>query len=167
VHREIPKELRALIDPVVKDAGLELVDVLINRGKQPWQVRIIVDTPQSDGRVPVERCAEVSRELSSNFDAADPIPASYQLEVSSPGLDRILARQKDFEAACGSEIRLQTREPLEGRRRFRGKLLAFDGETACLEVEGRTVGIPFGEVAKANLVYEFTRSDFAPEATSG
>ncbi|MCH2173259.1 ribosome maturation factor RimP [Myxococcota bacterium] len=159
--------MRTLIDPVVGDAGLELVDVLINRGKQPWQVRVIVDTPQSDGRVPIDQCAEVARELSTNFDAADPIPVSYQLEVSSPGLDRILARQKDFEAACGFEIKLQTREPLDGRRRFRGKLLAFDGEIARVEVEGRTVGIPFDEVAKANLVYEFTRSDFAPEVTSG
>jgi ribosome maturation factor RimP len=162
VYRDIPEELRALIEPVVESAGLELVDVLVTRGRRPWLLRVTIDTPEGDGRVPVDRCAEVSREIETHLDAADAVPAEYRLEVSSPGLDRLLAREKDFTAACGSEVRIETRRPLEGRRRhFRGQLIAFEGGVARLTVDGRDVEIPFADVAKANTIYKFTRADFA------
>jgi ribosome maturation factor RimP len=119
VYRDIPEELRVLIEPVVDDAGFELVDVLIRRGGQPWLVRITIDTQSADGRVPVERCADVSREVETRLDAANAIPASYRLEVSSPGLDRLLSREKDFAAARGARIQVETYTPLDGRRRFR------------------------------------------------
>ncbi|MDH3521478.1 MAG: ribosome maturation factor RimP, partial [Myxococcales bacterium] len=137
------------------------VDVRITRGRPPWLLRITIDTPLGDGRVSVDRCAEVSREVEVQLDAADAIASAYRLEVSSPGLDRVLAREKDFAAACGSEVRIETRRPLAGRRRFRGLLLGFDGGTAKLCVDGQEIGIPFAEVAKANAVYNFTPADFA------
>jgi ribosome maturation factor RimP len=117
VYRDIPEELRALIEPVVESAGLELVDVLITRGRRPWLLRVTIDTPEGNGRVPVERCAEVSREVETNLDSADAVPAEYRLEVSSPGLDRLLAREKDFTAARGSEVWIETRRPLDASRR--------------------------------------------------
>jgi ribosome maturation factor RimP len=162
VYRDIPEELRRLIEPVVADSGFELVDLAVRRGRAPWHLRVTIDTPQMDGRVPVDRCASVSREIETHLDAAGGFPASYCLEVSSPGLDRILAREKDFEAALGAEVRIETRQPLGGRRRFRGKLVAFAGGVAQLEVDGSRVGIPFAEVAKANTVYQFTAADFSP-----
>ena len=161
VYRDIPEELRALIEPVVEGYELELVDVLITRGGRPRLLRVTIDTPEGDGCVSVERCAQVSRELETQLDAADPIASEYRLEISSPGLDRLLAREKDFSAACGSEVQIETRRPLDGRRRFRGRLLDFDGSVAKLTVDGNEVGIPFAEVAKANTVYEFTQADFA------
>ncbi|MDH5306861.1 MAG: ribosome maturation factor RimP [Myxococcales bacterium] len=161
MYRDIPEDLRALIEPVVEAAGFELVDVRITRGRPPWLLRITIDTPLGDGRVSVDRCAEVSREVEVQLDAADAIASAYRLEVSSPGLDRVLAREKDFAAACGSEVRIETRRPLAGRRRFRGLLLGFDGGTAKLCVDGQEIGIPFAEVAKANAVYNFTPADFA------
>ncbi len=161
MYRDIPEELRTLIEPVVEDAGLELVDVALSRGRPPLLLRVTIDTPQGDGRVPVDVCARVSREVETNLDAADAIRQRYRLEVSSPGLDRLLAREKDFEAACGSEVRLETRRPVDGRRRFRGRLLDFRHGTARLSVEGRDVHVPFEEVAKAHTVYEFSRADFA------
>jgi ribosome maturation factor RimP len=85
----------------------------------------------------------------------------YRLEVSSPGLDRLLAREKDFRAACGSEVWIETRQPLDGRRRFRGQLITFEEGVARLTVDGCEVGIPFADVAKANTIYKFTRADFA------
>ena len=106
MYRDIPEELRGIVEPVVVEAGLELVDVVLNRGPRPWMLRVTVDTPKSDGRVPVERCADVSRELDSQLDAADAVPGAYRLEVSSPGLDRLLAREKDFSAACGSRVQV-------------------------------------------------------------
>jgi len=96
VYRDIPEELRVLIEPVVGDAGFELVDALLTRGRAPWLLRVILDTPEGDGRVPIEHCARVSREIGSQLDAADAIAVPYRLEVSSPGLDRVLAREKDF-----------------------------------------------------------------------
>jgi ribosome maturation factor RimP len=166
VYRDIPEELRVLIEPVVESSGLELVDVMVARGGRPRLLRVTIDTPQGDGRVSVERCADVSREIETQLDAADAVTGEYQLEVSSPGLDRLLAREKDFAAACGSEVQIQTHRPLDGRRRFRGRLLEFDGGVAKLTVDGREVGIPFEEVAKANTVYKFTRADFATRASS-
>jgi len=161
MYRDIPEDLLALIEPVVEDTGLELVDVKITRGRPPWFVRITIDTPLLDGRVSVDRCAAVSREIAVQFDATDAIPSAYRLEVSSPGLDRILAREKDFAAACGSEVRIETHQPLEGRRRFRGVLVSFEGGTAKVCVDGREVGIPFTEVARANAIYNFTPADFS------
>jgi ribosome maturation factor RimP len=153
VYRDIPEELRALIEPVVESAGLELVDVLITRGRRPWLLRVTIDTPEGNGRVPVDRCAEVSREVETNLDSADAVPAEYRLEVSSPGLDRLLAREKDFTAARGSEVWIETRRPLDGRGRFRGQLITFEEGVARLSVDGREVEIPFAEVAKANTIY--------------
>jgi ribosome maturation factor RimP len=165
VYRDIPEELRLLIEPVVADAGFELVDALLTRGRAPWLLRVTIDTPEGDGRVPIERCAAVSRELGSQLEAADAIPVSYRLEVSSPGLDRLLAREKDFERACGSEIHVETRRPLDGRRRFRGLLLAYEGGALRLRLDAGEIAIPFAEIAKAHRIYRFTRDDFAPQAT--
>jgi ribosome maturation factor RimP len=163
MYRDIPEELRRLVEPVVDAASLELVDAVLARGRPPWCLRVTVDNPSGDGRVPIERCAAVSRELSTHLDAADAIPVAYRLEVSSPGLDRMLAREKDFAAACGAEVALETRRPLEGRRRFRGTLFAFEDGIARLRVDGVEVGIPFDAVAKAHTIYRFTRADFATE----
>jgi len=166
MYRDMPEELRGVVEPVVVEAGLELVDVQLRQGPRPWLLRITVDTPDGDGRVSVERCADVSKELDTQLDAADAVPGAYRLEVSSPGLDRVLTRQKDFSAACGSRVQLETRRPLEGRRRFRGMLLGFDGEVARVAVEGHEFPIPFDEVSKAKIIYEFTSADFAPAAES-
>lgn len=161
MYRDIPEELKALIEPLVEDAGFELVDVKLTRGRQPWLLRITIDNPNGDGRVGVDRCADVSREVETHLDAGDAISGPYRLEVSSPGLDRVLAREKDFAAACGCEVRIETRQPLAGQRRFRGRLLGFADGVATLSVDGREVVIPFAAVVKANTIYEFTREDFA------
>jgi ribosome maturation factor RimP len=161
VYRDIPEEMRALIEPIVQDHGLELVDIERHQGRPPWTVRVIVDSAAGDGRVPIERCAELSREIGARLDAADAIPVAWSLEVSSPGLDRVLAREKDFAAACGREIKLETRTPQAGRSRFRGRLLGFDARVARLLVDGTEFAIAFDDVARARAVYEFTRDDFA------
>lgn len=163
MYREIPEALRALIEPVVEDHGCELVDVELPRGGG-GVLRVIVDTHEGDGRVPVDRLAEMSREIETNLDAADAVPGRYRLEVSSPGLDRVLAREKDFAAAAerGAEVRLETRRPLDGRRRFRGPLVGFADAVLRVVVDGQEVRIPFAEVAKARTVYQFSRADYKP-----
>ncbi len=155
-----------MIEPVVADAGCELVDVLVARGHVPWTLRVTVDTPQCDGRVLVDRCAAISREIGSQLDVADAIEAPYRLEVSSPGLDRLLAREKDFAAACGKEVKLKTRRPVGGRRRFKGRLLDFSGGMVLLKVDGQDFEIPFAQIERANSMYQFSRADFASEKSS-
>jgi ribosome maturation factor RimP len=108
----------------------------------------------------VDGCAAVSRELGSQLDVADTIKADYRLEVSSPGLDRPLTREKDFVSACGREVQIETRQPISGRRRFRGILVRFEGDVAAIEVDGNEVEICFAEVSKAKTVYQFSRADF-------
>jgi ribosome maturation factor RimP len=164
VYRDIPEELRALIEPVVDEAGFELLDVKLARGGKPWTLRITIDTRECDGRVPVDSCAAVSRELGSQLDVADAIEANYRLEVSSPGLDRPLTREKDFASACGREVQIETRQPISGRRRFRGVLIRFEGDVAAIEVDGSEVEISFADVLKAKTVYQFSRADFVGRA---
>ena len=86
--------------------------------------------------------------------------------MSSPGLDRVLSREKDFAAACGREVKLETRRPLDGRRRFRGVLVGFDAGRARLSVDGREIGIDFADVARANTIYQFTAADFSEDSCS-
>jgi ribosome maturation factor RimP len=160
MYRDIPEDLRILIEPVVADAGLELVDVSLARGGHPWNLRITVDTPIGDGRVPVDRCARVAREIGTQLDVADAIESAYRLEVSSPGLDRVLAREKDFTSACGSEVQVETRTPIAGRRRFRGVLMSFEDNIASIDVDGVESQVPFAEVSKAKLFYQFSSADY-------
>jgi ribosome maturation factor RimP len=167
MYRDIPSELRELIEPVVADHGLELVDVTLHRGRSPWLLRVTVDTPAGDGRVSIDRCAEVSREIATQLDATDFSPGAYHLEVSSPGMDRVLAREIDFARACGSEVSVETRRPLDGRRRFRGTLLGFESDVATISVDGRAFQVPFAEVAKANSIYRFSSADFGGKGSRG
>ena len=166
MYREIPEALRRVVEPVVRAHGLALVDVVQRRGPAPWLLRVIVDTLAGDGRVPVEACARLSRELGVHLDAGELLTARYELEVSSPGLSRTLARERDFEAACGKQVKLETRAPIAGRRRFQGQLLAFEnGRVRLLPSDAGTdadaVEIPFDEIARGREVYEFRREDFA------
>ena len=161
MYHEIPEQLRELIEPVIADHGLELVDAEFSAGARNTVVRVVVDTPDGDGPVPVDRCAAVSRELATGLDARDDLAESYQLEVASPGLNRVLAREKDFRAACGREVKVETRHTLAGRKHFRGALRAFSGGVAELEIDGEAVAIPFLEVRRANEIYEFSSADFA------
>lgn len=161
MYRDIPPRLRELLEPVVAGHGLELVDAEVLTGPGGPLVRVVVDTPAGDGRVAVERCADVSRELGTGLEAEDLFPRGCRLEVASPGLDRVLAREKDFAAACGAEVKIETRRPLDGRRHFRGQLVAFADGVARVRVDGREYPVPFAEVARARQVYHFTPADFS------
>nr|ADI21990.1 uncharacterized protein conserved in bacteria [uncultured myxobacterium HF0200_01L06] len=158
MYRDIPEELRTLIEPVLEDHGCELVDtIVLNR---PKVVRIIIDRASEGRGVGIDLCAEISREVGTQLDAAEAIEGSYRLEVSSPGLHRVLSREKDFRAACGQNVNVTTKGLIDGRRRFNGQLLEFGDGLARVEVDGVRVGIPFDQIEKANLVYEFAASDF-------
>lgn len=170
IYRDIPDALRELIEPVVDEHGCELVNVELSGGGGGAQrrgrglLRITIDHPDGEGRVPIEKCVAISREVETLLDAADAVPGAYQLEVSSPGLDRVLGREKDVRAAVSLEVKLQTRRPIGGRKRFRGRLLSFDDGVLKMNVDGEEALIPFDEIEKANSIYEFTSADFAKKS---
>jgi ribosome maturation factor RimP len=152
MYRDIPGELLDLLEPVVLSHGLELVDAAVLRGPGRSHVRVVVDTPSGDGRVGVDQCAAVSREIGHGLDARDLIQGPYLLEVTSPGVDRVLAREKDFERAVGRRVKIETRQPLAQRRRFRGRLTAFDGARAQVETTAGAYAIPFELISKATAL---------------
>jgi len=167
VYSDIPEDLRASIEPIVEDHGYELMNVETVHGSQSVLLRITVDSRAGDGRVPVDALARMSREIETQLDAADAVAGSYRLEVSSPGLDRMLAREKDFAGARGREVKIRTRRPLDGRRRFKGGLVDFRDGVVLLDVDGRETRIGFDDVEKANVVYAFSSEDFHQDATKG
>lgn len=162
MYGHIPEAMKRVIEPVVEGHDLELVDVERRTGPTPWLLRVIVDNAQGDGRVPVERCAEVARELGVHLDAEDLVPVRFDLEVSSPGLSRVLGRERDFHAACGRRVKIETREAIDGRRRFTGVLLALAVGRVCMEQDdAEKVEIPFDAIVRAKALYEFSKADFA------
>ena len=155
MYRDIQPELRQLIEPVVCAHGLELVDATLKQGQGKRQLQIIVDTPVGDGRVNVGDCARVSREVGHTLDAQGTIPGSYLLEVCSPGVDRVLGREIDFERVVGRQVKIETREKLDGRSRFRGELAAFSGANATVRGEDWERSIPFASIARAKAFFPF------------
>src|SRR5258708_40207135 len=107
----------------------------------------------ADGRaMDVEACAVLSRALSAVLDVEDPLPSSYTLEVSSPGIDRPLTRPKDYARWAGHIARLETAEPVEGRRRFKGTLLGLEGDVVKLRLDdGQETEVPLSAVTRAKL----------------
>ena len=153
MYRDIPARLRAIVEPIVGDHGLELVDAEERGGRGQGRLRVVLDTPRGDGRVTVDQCAAVSRELSHALDAEDYLSGACMLEVSSPGVDRILAREVDFERAVGQRVSVETDRGIDGRRRFKGQLLEFRDDALVLELGDSKVAIPFARVARANVLY--------------
>ncbi|MBW2228829.1 MAG: ribosome maturation factor RimP [Deltaproteobacteria bacterium] len=160
MYRDIPDDLKEMIEPVVEDRGCELMNIESVHGAGPTLLRITIDSPSGDGRVPVDRLAEIAREVETHLDMHDAMSAEYRLEVSSPGLDRMLAREKDFDAVIGTEVKLRTRRPLDGRRRFRGVLSDYQDGVVRIAVGGHDVEIAFEDIEKANTVYAFSSADF-------
>ena len=149
----VAAEIAALVEPTLADMGFRIVRVTIS-GRNGTTVQIMAERP--DGTMTVEDCADVSRQLSPLLDAHDPISGQYTLEISSPGIDRPLARASDFVAWAGHEAKIEARELVDGRRRFRGVLKGLDGDTVLVEVPpdqgGPEVALPIGLIAEARLV---------------
>ena len=145
---DLERRVDAVIAPTVVGMGYELVRVYMSRG---GTLQIMVD--RADGKaIDVEDCATLSRALSAVLDVEDPISSPYTLEVSSPGIDRPLTRPKDYLRWSGHLARLETAEPLAGRRRFKGTLLGIEGELVKLRLEdGVETTVPFGAIGKAKL----------------
>lgn len=145
----------ALIEPALKNEGIELVDVECARMGSRWLIRIYLD--REDG-ITLEDCADMSRLIGDILDVNDIPPGPYNLEVSSPGLDRPLTRDKDFVRFKGRTIKIRLEEKLEGSRNFKGILTDFiidgDNRIVVIESEGKIYRLPKDKILKAKLEYE-------------
>ena len=147
--------LAHVAEPVIEQLGYRLVRVKVS-GADGCTVQIMAERP--DGSMTVEDCETVSRALSPVLDVADLIERAYRLEVSSPGIDRPLVRKSDFDRYAGHLVRVEMEVPLEGRKRFRGRLDGTEGDSARLhrddagEGEDKDVLLPIAEMGDAKLV---------------
>jgi len=147
--------------PVLDEKGCELVDLEYQREGQGWVLRLFIDQP---GGITLDTCAEVSREISVLLEVEDPIETAYNLEVSSPGLDRPLTKVSDYERFSGRLVKIRSRVPVDvdgkgrGRKTFVGTLSGLcDGKVIVelKEKNGFRVELPLENIEKANLEIEF------------
>lgn len=144
-------ELEQLFAPSLEALGYDVVRVTLGGGPKSRTLQVMAE--RKDRRtMTVEDCAEVSRVLSALLDVEDPIQGSYSLEVSSPGIDRPLVRPEDYTRFAGNEARIETRQPIDGRRRFRGRLKGVENERVLMDVENSAVEIPLSEIERGKLV---------------
>ena len=143
------RQVSELIEPTLRDMGFELVRVLMSGGQRPT-LQIMLE--RGDHTPPtLDDCAEVSQAVSALLDVADPLPGAYRLEVTSPGIDRPLVRRADYERFAGFEARLETELPIDGRRRFRGRLLGLADDHVRLALPEGELAIPLNAIKKAKL----------------
>lgn len=145
-------EVASLVEPILQDMAFELVDVEFLHSQGRWVLRLTIDR---EGGVTIDDCARVSRELGDLIEVKDLIRQRYYLEVSSPGLDRPLKKEKDLLRALGKKIKVKMKTPIQGRRNYSGSLSDFADGTLTMKVEQGEVALPWTQVQKANLIYEF------------
>ena len=149
-------QITGLIEPLIESEDMELVCVECVRVKTRWLVRIYID---KEGGITVDDCAGISHQVGDILDVHELPPGSYTLEVSSPGLDRPLVRDRDFRKYRGCRVKVRTCEKINGQRNFTGRLIDYLEEerkkNLILDVDGKIHNIPREVVIKANLQYEF------------
>lgn len=145
-------QLRELLAPVVSGLGYQLWELEYMPRSGGGVLRLYIDgagdSPQAIG---LDDCERVSRAVSETLDAADPIPGQYTLEVSSPGLDRVLRTRAHFERFAGEHVKLEMMQPIEGRKRFAGRLLGVGASDITLELESGRISLPIEDIHRARL----------------
>lgn len=147
------RELTQLFEPVVESMGYELVGVEFNAGNGHGTLRVYIDREQG---VSIEDCASISHQLSGVLDVEEPIKQAYDLEISSPGIDRPLFKLADFERFIGKTAKIKLLVGVQGRKNFKGRLQGVtDSKLINIEVDGEPFDLPYSDIARANLVGDF------------
>ena len=145
-------QLGELLGPVVAGLGYELWELEYAPRAGGGMLRLYIDSaPGSVHGITLDDCELVSRAVSETLDAADPIAGRYTLEVSSPGLDRVLRTRAHFERFAGEQVRLEMMQPVDGRKRFAGRLAAVGEHEITLELDRGTVSLPIEDIHRARL----------------
>ena len=152
MKREAVEEfVSSVVESIIADTDMELVDVEYVR-ERDWYLRVYLDKP---GGVDLDDCQMVSERLSETLDAKDPIKENYLLEVSSPGLDRVLKKDKDFKRYHGSQVDVQLFKPLNGSKQFAGALGDVTDETVTIVTADGDLNLERSAVAQIRLHFEF------------
>jgi ribosome maturation factor RimP len=142
-------ELRDLLEPAIERLGYELSDLEAKLGGGSGVIRVFIDQPEG---VDLDDCEKVSLAVSALLDVEDPLPGHYNLEVSSPGLDRKLTKCEHFQRFSGETVKVKMRFPIGGRKRFRGTLVSSNDENIVVEVDGESYSLPIATIDTARLV---------------
>jgi len=148
-RKALLSRVEALAVPLCEAEGVELIFAEYQMEPRGRVLRLYIDKP---GGVTIDDCADISRLVSDLLDIHLEHEDSYQLEVSSPGIDRPLGKAADFQRFKGHEVCVRTARPINGRKNFTGRLTAFENEKASLDVDGGIVDIDFSNIAKARLI---------------
>lgn len=147
---DITTRISEIIEPSIVDMGYTLVLVKLSEGGRKT---LTVMAERSDGRqMSFDDCTEISHMVGALLEVEDPISGAYNLEVSSPGIDRPLTKEADYKKFAGHDIKLETRLPMDGRKRFKGKLEGMEGNAVCLVVDGQPVQITYDNIRSAKLL---------------
>ncbi|MCW8090246.1 ribosome maturation factor RimP [Alteromonas sp. ASW11-130] len=145
-------KLTEMLEPGVEALGFELVGVEFVRAGKHSILRVFID---HENGITVDDCADVSHQASAILDVEDPINTEYNLEVSSPGMDRPLFKEKHYVASIGEVVQVRTRMPVDNRRNFKGKLLACENGNVSIEVDGQQFQLAVANIEKGNVVPTF------------
>ena len=148
---DIKGKINELSGTIAAQQAVELIDVAIAGSAGRPLIRVYID---KEGGVTLDDCGDFSRALSALLDVEDPIPSSYVLEVSSPGLDRPLKEMKDFQRSIGKLVKVVTRSRIEEQNVFIGRIEAVSGETILLALGHKKMEVPFEQISKARLEIE-------------
>jgi ribosome maturation factor RimP len=148
VDTALHDRLIAQLEPVLAEHGYELVEIEFVPGAGGGTLRIYIDSPEG---IDVDDCGEVSHVVSELLDANDPFPGAYSLEVSSPGLDRVLRTPEHFARFVDNRVKVELRVARDGRKRYTGMLRRADGESIEMEVDNFSVSIKLAEIGRARL----------------
>ncbi|HET6980896.1 MAG TPA: ribosome maturation factor RimP [Myxococcaceae bacterium] len=163
-HRQdVVSRAEALVEPLVRAEGFELVELEYVREPAGWILRLFIDRPGRDpmakeGGIGLDECAKVSHAVETALEVEDLVPQAYSLEVSSPGINRPLRRPEHFQKVVGKRVKVKTFGPVgqPPRKSFTGTLVESSASDITVEVEGGgAFHIPFRDIAKANLDFEF------------
>ncbi|QJR82366.1 ribosome maturation factor RimP [Alteromonas pelagimontana] len=149
---KLEEKLTTMLEPGVEALGFELVGVEFVRAGKHSILRVFID--HEDG-ITVDDCAEVSYQASAILDVEDPISTEYNLEVSSPGMDRPLFKEKHYEEVIGQIVQVKLSMPMDNRRNFKGKLLTCENGTISIEVDGQQFQLAVANIEKGNVVPTF------------
>ncbi|MCW8830155.1 MAG: ribosome maturation factor RimP [Gammaproteobacteria bacterium] len=143
-----------LFEPVVEGMGYELIEIEYHPNPKYGVLRLYID---KDSGIEVDDCSAVSRQISAILDVEDPVPGQFNLEISSPGMDRPLRRLQDFQRFAGEEVKLKTGMPFDGQRNFKGRLNGVEDDLVIIECEDKEVRLPVTAIDKARLVPDFDK----------
>lgn len=147
---ELIARIEKLIEPTIADMGYELVRVRLS-GANPPVLQIMAE-PTDERPMVVDDCAAISRNVSAVLDVDNPISGQYTLEVSSPGLDRPLVRPRDYDRFAGHVAKVETARPIDGRKRFRGRVVGTEDDLVRIALDDGEVRIPLTDIRQAKLV---------------